>query len=468
MEELVLCLTAPLASSAVSLLMGRVERGKVQQHVVLMGGAVLSLLASLLLFSTASARGAIDAPTLYAYVEAADALAVVAVSLVALLASAYEWGMSIEGRLPAGVYASLFLSLLFCSIYMVVARDAVMLFILVEALIGVSVALVAHSRDTSAPEVAFRYLVITALSALCVLLGAAMAILATGTSDVMKPPARSREVLALATVCFIMGLGADIGFFPLHSWVPDAFSASTSTVNVLFCAEHIALFLALYKLLRPASYTPYAPAFTTLLVVLGLSSILFGYLLAYSQEEYMRLMAYYTISDYGYLLLLLGVALREPVHLPAWRMYLINSALMEAGMLACLGTALTREMWGSLSLKARRAVALCFVICALSSLGLPPLSGFYAKLLLYKAVYGFLLKCAGLTAATALVVVLLLLSLIPLALLVRTFHDLLAESVEERAGELGIPRVAALLIPPVAAAGAALLLGMWPQLLLPG
>ena len=467
MEELALCLSAPLVSSAASLLLSRAGKRGVQWPT-LVGGSALSLLASLLLFSAVSRHGALDAPELYVYAEAADALAVVAASIIALLASIYEWGMCVEGRLPVGVYTALFLSLLFCSVYMALARDAVLLFILVEALIGVSVALVVHSRDRAAPEVAFRYLVITALSALSVLLGASVVTLATGSSDVVGPSGGGEEALALAAICFIIGLGADIGFFPLHSWVPDAFSASTSTVNVLFCAEHIALFLALYKLLSPASHTRYVSWLTMLLIALGASSILFGYLLAYGQREYMRLMAYYTISDYGYLLLLLGVALGEPAHLPAWRMYLVNSALMEAGMLACLGIALAREKWGGMPFRARRMLALCFVICALSSLGLPPLSGFYAKLLLYKAVYSFLLKRTGLIVTVAFIVALLSLSLVPLASLIRVFHDLLTRDVEKGSEALKTPRVAALMVAPLTTAGAALLLGLQPQILLPG
>lgn len=461
-QEIAFTLAAPLLSSLIALAAGRSER----LHVpIVIAGTGITLLLSAALLLACVRHGVLSESSLMAECRVADAVVIVASNFIAFLAAIYNFGLNPFGRFSLGKYGSLFLLLVFCFNYMVLVRNALALFLLVEALIGVSVALVAHSPRSDAPEVAFRYLVVTTLSAFIVLAGAALLSASTGSYSLDQHPhlgGGGERLLALACILFIIGLGADIGFFPFHGWVPDTFPASTPIVNVLVCAEHAPLFVGLYMLLLPVRGTSYLDTISLTLATLGLAAIPISYTLAFRQRDPFRRIGYYAIGEYGSIVLALGISIADPACTPAWRAYMLNSSLMKAGILACLG--LAANTWEALPRRWRELVSLSFIICSLSSVGIPPLSGFHVKLRYLLSVYTFAAERAGAWAALLLLAFLLSMTFIPLYFLVALLHELFLGRLENPGEKVSLREIAAVTTC-VALAAAAVVLGLWPGLI---
>lgn len=462
-EALTLLIAAPVISSLVGFLAGRSERSST---LVITAGTGLSLALSLIIWRESARTGFARAPLLAGESHPLTAMVLVYSNFIAFLAAVYNAGLGPQGRLSLSLYNLFFLLLVFSFNYMVVARDALLLFFLVEALIGITVALVGHSPRSDAPEVAFRFLVVTTLSAFCVLVGAALLAVSRGTYSLNPVDAATGDaLLLLAAILFTIGLGADIGLFPFHVWVPDAFLASTPIVNVLSCAEHTPLFVGLYNLLLAAS-TGHAGELVPLLLALGFSAVPLSYLLALRQEDPLRMFAYYAIGEYGVILTALSVAVVEPSLTQVWIAYALNSSLMKAGMLACLGLATSEEVWSRLSRRAREIVALSFAVCLFSSIGFPPFSGFHAKLHYFLLILNFFSANFSFWVGVAVVLTILTLSLISLYFFVTMFHNLFLSRLEGSGGGMPAQRVAALAPCPILAASA-VVIGLWPQLLFP-
>lgn len=464
-QEVTFTLAAPLLFSLIALAAGRKERF---HALIVVTGTGVTLILSVILLLTCVRDGMLSESGLMAECRVTDAVVVVTSNFIAFLAAIYNLGLNPLGRFSLDKYGSLFLLLVFCFNYMVLVRNALTLFLLVEALIGVSVALVAHSPRNDAPEVAFRYLIVTTLSAFFVLVGVTLLFTSTGSFSLDQYSYLSRDserLLALACILFIIGLGADIGFFPFHGWVPDAFPASTSIVNVLTCAEHAPLFIGLYVLLLPVKETSYSDTISLTLATLGLVSIPLSYTLAFRQRDAFRRIGYYAVGEYGNIMLALGISIADPASTPTWRAYLLNSSLMKAGILACLGLATATNAWEALTRRVRELVSISFIICSLSSVGMPPLSGFHVKLRYFLSVYVFTAERAGAWAASLLLIFLLGMTFTPLYFLITLLHELFLERLRNsEGGKVGLRKVAAV-TPCVALALAAVVVGLWPGLI---
>jgi formate hydrogenlyase subunit 3/multisubunit Na+/H+ antiporter MnhD subunit len=283
-----------------------------------------------------------------------------------------------------------------------------------------------------------------------------------------NPLIENSRFLMLVVACFVLGLGADIGLVPFHGWVPDVFPASTPIINGFFCAEPIALILALYKLVHPFYSIHPSSAIVFLMVGVGLISMVFGVLLAYPQKDFMRMMAYCSIDEFGHMVFALG--LFTSLSFIAGQVYVVNGALMKTGIILCLGSVFigsgTRDMnlLGGLVGRMRKT-ALSYIICTLSLVGVPPLSGFYAKWLLFNAVYDLLLPHAGMIVSVLALILLTSVSMISFLFLVRSFHRIFLGQLAKNMVNINEVPVS-MWLPTAVLAGAAVLVGLLPNLLL--
>jgi multicomponent Na+:H+ antiporter subunit D len=344
--------------------------------------------------------------------------------------------------------------------------------------VGVSVILVAHNPSKLSTEAAFKYLIITAISALFVLLGTLIVFILTGNSNIFaiinNPDVQARltnnpHFLMLAVACFIIGLGADIGLVPFHGWLPDVFPGSTIIINGFFCAEPIALILTLYNLVYPFHRIYPSNVIVALMMGLGLISMVFGALLAYPQKNFYRMLAYCSIDEFGHSVFALGL-LTSSMSFVAGQYYLINSALMKTGMILSLGSVFFNSGIGNMDslgglLGKMKKTALSYIICALSLAGVPPLSGFYAKWLLYNAAYDFLLPLGGNVVAVSALILLVCISMISFIFLIRSFHRIfMGQSTQnlEKVNEVHLT----MWLPTAVLAATAVLVGLQPNIFL--
>ncbi len=394
------------------------------------------------------------------------------ITLVAFLSSLYNFKAEQGGRLPPPVYSGFILLLLTVMIGLVVFDDLVILYILVETTIGVTVILVTHKKGKFPLQAAFKYLIITAVSAILFLAGVIILFNLTGDYSLIslyeKPwILRENSNLTLLAVALITaGLGADIGIAPFHGWLPDAVPASPDTVNSFTAVEGVPLFYALYQLVNPIFQAYPSPYITGLLAGLGAVSVIIGNLIAYQQRDYMRMIAYSCIDVYGYTALILS--LFNTAAYTAGFFYLINASIMKMSLFQNLGVveknAETTNMNNLKGLAGKLGkTSYIYLASFLSLTGIPPFAGFYAKILAYNVIYNFIAASniiLGVLALTALIS----LSLVALAYFANSYHKIFLESAEKTGLKTGEPHILTWL-PSLIGVAVSLIIGVQPQLL---
>lgn len=457
--------------------------------IALLFGTCLTLIVVVLMVPYILAGEVLEVPQLSLYADLRNIAGAVGVALIFFLTSIYNVKAEKGGRLKSSMYNFFLLLFLCCMLGLLLSHDLFGIYLFVELTVGVSVILVAHNPSKLSTEAAFKYLIITAVSALFVLLGVLIIFILTGSSNLFAiindTNIQTRLIenplfLMLAVACFIIGLGADIGLVPFHGWLPDVFPGSSIIINGFFCAEPIALILALYKLVYPFYGIYPSNVIIAMMIGVGLVSMVSGALLAYAQKNFYRMLAYCSIDEFGHAVFALGLltskittatsSIPPSMSFVAGQYYLINSALMKTGMILSLGSVFFNSGIGNMDslgglLGKMKKTALSYIICALSLTGVPPLSGFYAKWLLYNVAYDFLLPLGGIVVAVSALILLVCISMISFIFLIRSFHRIfMGQSTQnlEKVNEVHLT----MWLPTAVLAATAVLLGLQPNILL--
>jgi len=332
------------------------------------------------------------------YLSAFTAVAVSGVGALALLYAGPAAGAEVRGR-----EASFFgLALLFLAslLGMIVTGDLFNLFVFLEVASISSYALVA-TGDGRAPLAAFRYIVLGTVGASLYLLGVGHLYLMTGTLNMADladrlPALASSRVLAVAVGFLVIGLGIKMGLFPLHGWLPDAYTYAPPAVTALIApiatkAAAYALARILFSVLGVHRALTEVPLMT-LLAWAGAVAIVAGGVLAIRQNDLRRLLAYSSVSQMGYIVLGIGLANR-PALIGAY-LHILNHAMMKGCLFFAAGAAAARlggPALADLRWMHRRMplTTACVIVAALSMIGVPPTGGFFSKwYLLVGAVEG--------------------------------------------------------------------------------
>lgn len=217
--------------------------------------------------------------------------------------------------------------------------------------------------------------------------------------------AAQTPLLTLAIIFIIAGLGYKITAVPFHSWAPDVYQGAPAIVTPLIAtASKTAGFLMLYRLLTDAFPDAIGAValerlsgWSGMLAVIALLTLIFGNLAALPQTNARRLLAYSSIGHAGFILL--SLLLASSVNLPdqtlstsALLYYLVAyvvTSLVAFGTLAVITQALGSDELDDLRGLWRRntGLAILFSISIASLAGIPPLAGFWAKLLVFIAGY---------------------------------------------------------------------------------
>lgn len=326
-----------------------------------------------------------------------------AVVLVVALAGLGAYAVGGVDRGPAG---SLWLLLVAGLTGVVVTADVFNLYVFLEISGLAAYALVASARDVDAAVAAFTYLLVGTVGATLYLLGVGYLFVATGTlamADIASalPALGYDSTLVVAGFALMaVGLSVKLALFPLHSWKPAAYAAAPPAVAALLAA--LGSTVAGYALVR-LTYGVFGPGFLqavptlqTLLVALGLVSVVAGGVLALRATDVRRLLAYSSVSQFG--LFAVGLALATPVAVAGALVTLVGHAVAKGGLFVAAGTLArtaglrTVDDFAGLG---RRSPVVAAVIAVLgtSLVGLPPTVGFAGK---------YLLALGGLQAGTPL------------------------------------------------------------------
>ena len=193
-------------------------------------------------------------------------------------------------------------------------------------------------------------------------------------------------MLAALTVGLLLKAGA----FPLYAWLPASYPTLPAPVLALFAA--LLGKVAAYAVLRMLGdvFMPEGAALYEVLGWVAVATMVAGVLGAAHHWDIRRILAFHSVSQIGYVLL--AVALGGPAGHAAALFYTLHHSLVKAslyltaGMVASVAGSYDLRRIGGLA-AARPMLALLFAVMALSLVGIPPLSGFWAKLLVLQEAF---------------------------------------------------------------------------------
>jgi multicomponent Na+:H+ antiporter subunit D len=186
---------------------------------------------------------------------------------------------------------------------------------------------------------------------------------------------------------YILGFGVKAGLFPLHIWLPEAHPvaptpASALLSGVMIKAGAYGILRTVFNIISLEELMPRHSRLGLGLVILALITILLGSLLAITQVEIKRMLAYSSISQIGYVIL--GVALLTPLGLVGGIFHILAHAVMKGALFLCAGVIISttglRQIKDFNGIGRRLPLTTAvFSLAALSIIGLPPFIGFISK-----------------------------------------------------------------------------------------
>ena len=317
--------------------------------------------------------------------------------IVSIMVTASSWNY-MKGRANPAAYYSL---ILLSSIGMVIigySTDLLMLLVAWELMSIPTYALAAFSkRDPISNEAAIKYFMFGALSSAILVFGIGLVYGITGTTNIGTAIQTMANLQAdlipiglLAIAIFIAGFGFKMGLVPFHMWLPDAYEGSPTTIGALLAAgTKKAGFAAGLRVVVLGMFALNAD-WTITLAILAVFTMTVGNFGALIQKSVPRILAYSSIAQAGYILMGIALAPYSDQALAGSLFHILNHAVMKsAGFIAAAAVVVGLSSYGLESYKGlgRRMpiTAIALTISLLALAGVPPLNGFWSKLVLFSA-----------------------------------------------------------------------------------
>ena len=266
----------------------------------------------------------------------------------------------------------------------ILTGDLFTLFVAFELILVSSYVLLTHQGRRGQVRSGMTYVVMNLFASALFLFGLAMIYGATGTVNLGLLAERIPELsdgarLGIGAWFFIV-FGTKAAMFPLFSWLPDSYPTAPTTITAVFAG--LLTKIGIYAMIRFHTITGMDELGPAMLIIAGVTMIV-GAFGALAQSDVKRILSFHVISQIGYMLMGLGLFTAAGTagailflihHMPVKTVLFLVGGLIENHQ----GTS-TLDRSGGLALK-RPIIAVLFAIPALSLAGLPPFSGFVAKL----------------------------------------------------------------------------------------
>lgn len=266
----------------------------------------------------------------------------------------------------------------------ILTGDLFTLFVAFELILVSSYVLLTHQGQREQVRAGMTYVVMNLLASTLFLFGLAYVYAATGTVNIAllaeRIPELSDGVRLGIGMWFFIVFGTKAAMFPLFSWLPDSYPTAPTTITAVFAG--LLTKIGLYAMIRFHTLTGMDELGPVVLIVAGITMVV-GALGALAQNDVKRILSFHVISQIGYMLMGLGLFSAAGTaaailflihHMPVKTVLFLVGGLIENH----LGTS-RLERTGGLA-RTRPVIAVLFAIPALSLAGLPPFSGFVAKL----------------------------------------------------------------------------------------
>ncbi len=318
-----------------------------------------------------------------------------------LFGVALAYGYVRRMGLERGEYYTLLLFSVVGMMLMVQASDLIVVFIALELLsIPLYVLAALNARQIESEEAGLKYFLLGSFSTGFLVYGIALIFGATGStsySGIMTAASTGTSglLLTIGAALLLVGFGFKVAVVPFHMWTPDVYQgAPTSVTAFMASGAKIAGFAALLRVFALAFPTLTADL-TPIFAALAALTMIVGNLIAVSQTNIKRLLAYSSIAHAGYILMAFvpyGNPQVMPVSVAAGLFYLAAYAVTNFG---AWGVVIALEKQGGKGLEVsdyaglfwkNRPLALAMTVFMLSLIGFPPTIGMVGKFYLFRAV----------------------------------------------------------------------------------
>jgi NADH-quinone oxidoreductase subunit N len=323
--------------------------------------------------------------------------------IAALLTLALSHDYLQEDEIHQGEYYFLLLSSVLGMMTIASGRDLIAIFISLELISLPAFVLTGlRKRDLKSNEAALKFFLFGVLSTAIMLYGMSLVYGVTGETNLVaiagvlesSPPLR--EVAVLSILFILVGFGFKISAFPFQWWVPDTYEGAPVPIAAfLSVASKTAGFVGLLQLLF-VGFLGLADVWRPFLAAVAVLTMTFGNLVAIQQRHIIRLLAYSSIGQAGYILIPLAVVTTgnnelNTIAFQASVVYLLIYAFMETGAFAAAiaygrrGGGYFVSDYSGLFYRAP-GLALAMTMFLLSLAGIPPLAGWAAKFFVFRAL----------------------------------------------------------------------------------
>lgn len=394
---LVLPIIVPLLCSLLCLFFWR--RTGVQLYITILGSFLL-LGSSLMLLNNVESEGVIStqlgswiAPFGISLVS--DVLSAIMVLLTAITATAVSiYSISaIDNKRKSFGYYPVYNILIMGVCGAFLTGDIFNLFVWFEVMLISSFVLLTLGGQRPQMEGAIKYVTLNLISSSLFLTAIGLLYGITGTLNMADLAVKIKEVentgiVIAISLLFLISFGIKSAVFPLFFWLPPSYHTPPVAISSFFAG--LLTKVGVYAMIRIFTLIFLTDTFFThnlLLIVAGLTMVT-GVLGAAAQNEFRRILSFHIVSQIGYMIM--GLALFTPLALAGAVFYIIHHIIVKANLFLVSGV--THRLTGTFELKKLGGVystypliALLFLIPALSLAGIPPLSGFWAKLTLIQS-----------------------------------------------------------------------------------
>lgn len=294
-----------------------------------------------------------------------------------------------------GEFYSLFLFMAFGLILMAASTNLLMIFLSIEFVSLLSYLLTGFlKKDSRAKEAAIKYLLFGSLASAVMLYGMSLLYGATGSLELSVIQKKTIAFSPFSAVCliaflfFIAGLGFKISMAPFHLWAPDVYEAAPTPVTAFLTVGPKALGFAVTFRVLTLCFSWLAWKWKPFIMLLSILTMTIGNVVAISQHNIKRLLAYSSIAQAGYILM--GLAAANELGFSGVFIYLVAYAFTNLGAFVVVIRVSNHsgndelESYAGLA-KRSPFLAACLTLFLLSLAGLPPLAGFIGKFYVFSS-----------------------------------------------------------------------------------
>ena len=318
-----------------------------------------------------------------------------AVSLVTFCVGLYSINYMTHYGSKANFYALLLMMVAGMN-GLVLVTDLFQVYLFLEVAAVASYALVAFGLEQDELEAAFKYLMLSVVASAAILVAIGVLYGLTGSlgfaavGDALRG-LDSKWAVGLCAALFIMGFGLKAALVPFHAWLPDAHPSAPAPISAMLSGLLIKVsgVYALTRIFFSVFGLEPGGALSQALMILGAISIAVAAFLAIGQTDMKRMLAYSSISQVGYVVL--GIGIGTPLGIAGGLFHLFNHALAKG--LLFLNSGAVQQSTGTRNLdemgglaKRMPVTAATSLVGSLSIAGVPPLGGFWSKLLIIMAL----------------------------------------------------------------------------------